>query len=131
MFYHMLCSMVLHDYEETFCHVLLITVNSTITHEYLDFFELKFSLTRFCRTHGRITLHMNNFTPILRQVFLEEPSKLYTMDMRKASMHLVGGGKYSAMPENKNYIAPPTPAPAPRAATAPKRERKTILPPGV
>ena len=64
------------------------------------------------------------------QVFLEEPGKLYTMDVRKAFMHLVGGGKYSALPDNKNYISPPTPAAAPREPSPPRRERKTILPPG-
>ena len=71
-----------------------------------------------------------NSWPSLRQVFLEEPSKLYTMDVRKAFMHLVGGGKYSALPENKNYISPPTPTAAAREPSPPRRERKTILPPG-
>ncbi|KAF0307957.1 hypothetical protein FJT64_020784 [Amphibalanus amphitrite] len=65
-----------------------------------------------------------------KKVFLEEPGKLYTLDVRKAFMHLVTGGKYSALPENKNYISPPTPAAAPREPSPPRRERKTVLPPG-
>ncbi|XP_043193185.1 uncharacterized protein LOC122365761 [Amphibalanus amphitrite] len=64
-----------------------------------------------------------------KKVFLEEPGKLYTLDVRKAFMHLVTGGKYSALPENKNYISPPTPAAAPREPSPPRRERKTVLPP--
>ncbi|XP_037088377.1 uncharacterized protein LOC119108941 [Pollicipes pollicipes] len=56
----------------------------------------------FLRDWNRELLYHNS-------LFLEEPGKLYTMDLRKAFIHLVGGGKYGDLPENKNYIRPPTP----------------------
>ncbi|CAG0894994.1 unnamed protein product [Cyprideis torosa] len=56
----------------------------------------------------------------VKKVFLEEPSKLYTKDLKEAYKHTFSGGKLEGIPPNKNFIPPPkSKTPPPKEKTPP------------
>ena len=61
----------------------------------------------------------------LRQVFLEEPTKLYTTDVRKGMVHMDQSSSLKGFPANTNYIDTPPPPPKPQT---PPRVRKPLSP---
>jgi hypothetical protein len=61
-------------------------------------------------------------------VFLEEPAKLYTTDLRKGMLHVDQNGTLKGFPANTNYIDAPPPPPKPQTPPRPVRKPLSPLP---